>query len=163
MKETQIPIEQRLFISQDIKEKEELVIKLHKQFAHPSAKHLKPLLEDVRIYDSDCQKVSDKLQETCDVCLKFKRTPSRPIVSLPLATNFNEVVVMDLKGWVIDKIWLLHLIDAATRFSLSAVIYNKHPATVIDRVKLLWINGSGFGPPGKFLADNGSELGNEEF
>ena len=105
---------------------------------------------------SDCQKVLDKLQETCDVCLKFKRTLSRPVVSLPLATNFNEVVVIDHKEWVKGKIWFL------TRFSLSAVIYNKHPATVINKVMLLWI-GSGFGAPCKFLADNGSEFGNDEF
>ena len=96
------------------------------------------------------------------ILLKFKRTPSPPVVSLPLATNFNEVVVMDFKEWVKGQIWLLHFIDAATRFSLCAVIYNKHPATAIDKVMLLWI-GSGFGAPGNFLADNGSEFGNEEF
>ena len=67
MKETLIPTEQSLFISQDIKEKDNMVIKLHKQFAHPSAKCLKTLLEDARVYDSDCQKVLDKLQERCDV------------------------------------------------------------------------------------------------
>ena len=161
MKETLIPIQQSLFISQEIKKKEKMVIKPHKQFAHPSAKRLKTLLEDAGVYDNDCQKVLDKLQETCDVCLKFKRTPSRPVVSIPLATNFNEVMVMDLKELVKGKIWFLHLIDAATCFSLAAVIYNKHAATVINKVMLPWI-ASGFGAPGMFLADNGSEYETEE-
>ena len=49
MEETLIPMEQSLFISQDIKEKGKMVIKLHKQFAHPSAKCLKTLLEDTCI------------------------------------------------------------------------------------------------------------------
>ena len=71
MKETLIPIEESLFISQDIKEK--LVIKLHKQFTHPSVTHLKTLLEVAGLYDRDSQKVLDTLQETCDVCLKFSR------------------------------------------------------------------------------------------
>ena len=57
MKETLVPIEQSLFISQDIKEKEKMVIKLHKQFNYPSAKRLKSLLEDAGVYDSDRQKV----------------------------------------------------------------------------------------------------------
>ena len=114
MKETLVPIELSLFISQDIKQKEKKVIKLHKQFAHPSSKRLKTLLEDAGVHHSDCQKVLDKLEETRDICLKFTRTPGRPIVSLPLVTNFSEVVVMDLKEWVKGKIWFLHLLDAAT-------------------------------------------------
>ena len=69
---------------------------------------------------------------------------------------------MDLKEWVKGKIRVLHLLDAATHFSLSAVICNKHLATVTDKVMLLWI-GSGFGAPGKLLANNGSEFGNEKF
>ena len=41
IKQTLILIEQSIFISQDIKEKEKMVIKFHKQFTHPSAKRLK--------------------------------------------------------------------------------------------------------------------------
>ena len=52
----------------------------------------------------------------------LKRAPDRPVVSLPLATEFNQCVVIDLKEWVCKKVWLLYLIDAATRFTLASVI-----------------------------------------
>lgn len=37
-------------------------------------------------------------------------TPSRPVVSLPLATEFNEAVAVDLKEWK-PNIYFLHLVD----------------------------------------------------
>ena len=151
-----------MFTNCDFKQKEKMVIKLHKQFAHPTAKHLKMLLQDAGVFDDDCQKVLNDLNENCDLCLKMKKTPSRPVVSLPIASKFDEVVVMDLKEWVKNKTWFLHLIDAATRLTLSAVIHDKHPSTIIEKVMCLWI-GAGFGPPGKFLADNGGEFGNDEY
>ena len=103
--------------------------------------------------NDQCELVLEDLSKNCETCLKFKKTPPRPIVSLPLATQFNEAVVMDLKEKVKSKVWFLHLVDAATRFSVSTVIYDKKPSTVIEKVMLSWI-GAGFGTPGKFLADN---------
>ena len=47
--------------------------------------------------------------------------PARPVISFPLATKCNEVVAMDLKE-LKKGLYLLHLIDVATRFSLAAVI-----------------------------------------
>ena len=48
------------------------------------------------------------------------------------------------------------------RFTLAAVIYDKRPVTIVDKVMKLWI-ASGFGVPGKFLADNGGEFAIESF
>lgn len=42
---------------------------------------------------------ADELAATCSICFKFKKTPARPVVGLPLATQFNEYVFMDLKEW----------------------------------------------------------------
>ena len=84
------------------------------------------------------------------------------MVSLPLARDFNEVVAMDLKEWKKGEIYFLHLIDVATRYGRSTVIYNKQGRTVIDKVIEMWI-GTGVGSPEKFLADNGGEFANEEF
>ena len=64
-----------------------------------------------------------EIPESCEVCLKFKKTPARPVVSLPLAITFNEVVLLDLKEWVKNKTWFIYLIDAATLFTLAGVIY----------------------------------------
>ena len=163
LKDSEANIEQSLFAEGiEFKEKEKIVTKLHKQFAHPSKKRLKSLLVDAGIYDKECEEILKKLSANCHICLEFSKTPARPVVSLPLATKFNQVVVMDLKEKTKNKVWYLHLIDAATRLTISSVIYNKLPATIIEKVMLMWI-GAGFGAPGKFLADNGGEFANEQY
>ena len=116
---------------------------LHK-LAHPSAHRLKTLLKDSELYNTEIGHFLDELSNTCDACLHTKKTPAHPVVSLSLATEFSEVVVLGLKERKKGKIWILHLTDAATRFTLSALIYNKHPSTIIDKIMTLWI-GSGFG------------------
>ena len=95
--------------------------KLHKQFAHPTSDRLKALMKDAGIKESKCFELIDLVSENCQVCKRFKRTPARPVVSLPIATEFNEAVAMDHKVWK-PRIYFLHLIDMATRFSLASVI-----------------------------------------
>ena len=56
---------------------------------------------------------ADELAATCSICFKFKKTPARPVVGLPLATQFNEYVFMDLKEWG-QVTWIFHLIVAET-------------------------------------------------
>ena len=69
---------------------------------------------------------------------------------------------MDLKEWVSKKVWLLYLIDAATRFTLASVIRSKDPSVIIEKIMLLWV-GNGLGVPKRFLADNGGEFANEQY
>ena len=144
-----------------IKEQKQIITKLHKQFAHPSSARLITLLKDAGSYTEECTKIVEEITQNCDTCKKYKKTPARPVTCIPLASEFNEVVAMDLKEWK-HGVYFLHLIDLATRFSLAAVIYKKTPSTIIDNVMKLWI-GSGMGPPRKFLADNGGEFANEEY
>ena len=100
----------------------------------------------------------DDVTEKCEICPKWKKTPSRPIVSLPMATEFNETVAMDLKIWNKEKhIYILHLIDLFTRFSISTIITSKDCQVVIDKVMQCWI-GTGLGTPEKILVDNGGEF-----
>ncbi|CAG2226055.1 unnamed protein product [Mytilus edulis] len=150
-----------LVATQMTKDKTKIIEKLHKQFAHPSAKRLKTLLKDAGGYTKEHLDCVDEITEGCDVCKKYKKTPARPVVSLPLATEFNEVVAVDLKEWK-PNTYFLHLIDIATRFSLATVIKRKTPDVIADKVMSLWI-GSGMGPPKRFLADNGGEFANEIF
>ena len=143
------------------KEKAEIIEKLHKQFAHPTAKRLKSLLKDAGGYTKDHLDYVDRVTDNCEVCKRFKKTPARPVVSLPLATEFNEVVAIDLKEWK-PNVYFLHLVDVATRFSLAALVRKKTPEVITEKIMTLWI-GSGMGPPKKFLADNGGEFANEIF
>jgi hypothetical protein len=32
----------------------------------------------------------------CETCVKFKKSPARPVVGLPQASDFNETVAVDL-------------------------------------------------------------------
>ena len=97
----------------------------------------------------------------CEVCQKFKHPPSRPVAGLPLADNFNQVVCMDLKEYIHNKVWILHLIDAATRYSAACLIRTKHPEEIIRCVYLIWI--AYFGSPKKIFSDNGGEFSNETY
>ena len=99
--------------------------------------------------------------DSCEICQKYKKPPLRPIVGLPLADKFNQVVCMDLKEYVHNKYWILHLIDSATRYSAAALITTKHQDEIIRKVYLIWIGY--FGYPQKFMSDNGGEFSNEKF
>ena len=48
-----------------------------------------------------------------------KRNPDRPAIAMPMATEFNQVVTMDLKIWNGKNI--LYMIDAFTRYTVATV------------------------------------------
>ena len=73
--------------------------KLHRQFAHPSSSRLLSLLKDAGLFDEDIKAIVEEISKGYNVCKRYKKTPARPVVSLPLATKFNKVVAMDLKEW----------------------------------------------------------------
>ena len=69
-------------------QKKKIIHKLHRQFAHPSAKNLKALMKNADAFDSDCEEIINSISEKCEVCKHFKRAPCRPVVCLPLTTKF---------------------------------------------------------------------------
>lgn len=108
------------------------ISKLHKQLAHPSDHGLLKLLTYAGLKGECYKKIVENISSNCLTCKKFRKTPARPVVSLPLAQNFNELVVLDLKEWKkSSNIYFLHIIDYATRLCKAAVIRNKHQSTVI--------------------------------
>ncbi len=143
----------------DQKEKYRAVLKLHRQFAHPSAPKLKALLVDAGVWQGELQDVLDSVYDGCELCRVYKKTPPRPAVALPMARKFNEKVAMDLKKW--QGRWILHLVDMWSRFSISVFIQRKKPSEVIDKIMLCWV-GAGFGVMEAILSDNGGEFSSEE-
>ena len=86
---------------------------------------------------------------------------ARSIVCTPLATEFNEMLAMDLKSWnASSSVYFLVIVDLATRFCSACIIHNKKPATIIKGLFIFWITI--FGPPKKLLADNGGKFSNSE-
>ena len=65
---------------------------------------------------------------------------------------------MDLK--IFRKGYILHIIDAFTRFSVSTFVKHKTPSVIIDSVLKKWI--SVFGTMQGIFSDNGGEFSNDE-
>ena len=107
-------IEECLLVGRDLDEKAKILNKFHKRFAHPTPDRLGGLLRDADVVDKDCDTILNQIAEKCEVCHKLRKTPARPVVALPMATRFNEVVFLDLKKW--NEKWILYFIDAATLF-----------------------------------------------
>ena len=74
----------------------------------------------------------DNIIDNCEGCIKRKRNPDRPAVSMPMATSFNEKVAIDLsfyKGKII-----LHMIDMWSRLTVSVEIGQKTPSDVVEAI-----------------------------
>ena len=94
--------------------------------------------------------------------MRYKKSRPRPIVGLFMAKSFNELVGMDLKQWPSNPpVWFLHLVDHATRYSSSCVIYTKKKDEIVR--KLFQHRVTIFGVSNKYLVDNGGEFANREF
>ena len=74
-----------------------IAVKLHKQFAHPSADRLKKLVTDAGKRDKKLLSAIDDISSGCETCLKYRKPSPRPVVSVKLAETFNETVSADLK------------------------------------------------------------------
>ena len=94
-------------------EKQKIVFKLHKQFGHPSEDSLTSLMQHADAFDKEIDQLIDQVTKNCVTCKRYKKTPPRPVVFMPMATQFNEVVAMDLKDFR-RGIYFLHLIDLHT-------------------------------------------------
>ena len=140
-------------------EQNKKIIKLHRQFAHPPAHRLKSLLSNSGVQHKELFKLVDNISEACETCQKLQPCPNRPVVGFPLASMFNETVALDLKVFK-NGIYLLHMIDHATRYSSGCLIRNKRKETIVEGILCYWVKW--FGCPGKFLSDNGGEFINDE-
>ena len=79
--------------------------KLHRQFAHPTPEKLINLIRKAGKRNKILEKEIFNISQQCVYCLQYKRVPARPVVSMPMATKFNESVSMDLKFWNKHTFW----------------------------------------------------------
>ena len=149
-----------LNVSHDPNDKSKTAYKLHCQFSHPHVNKLLDLINKAGMGND--KELIDSLKEVsrnCKVCKVFSRPSALPVVGLPMASEFNEVVAMDIK--FLNGKMILHLIDHLSRYSAAAIISSKKPNEIISKIFKVWI--SVFGPPSKFFSDNGGEFNNQEF
>ena len=142
----------------DGKGKYDTLLKLHRQFAHPSMNKLISLLKDAGIWHIDYTEILQKIEESCHLCKIHMKTPPRPSVALPMASEFNQKVAMDLKKW--KDHWILHMIDMWSRYTISVFIERKRPCDVIDALMKNWI--AIFRIMQSIMTDNGGEFSSDE-
>ena len=99
--------------------------------------------------------------EVCEFCRKYKKPLPRPVVGFSMAEEFNQVVCMDLKDVIKGKLWILHLIDAGTRYTNAMLIKSKRKEVIVNMIFENWIKY--FGSPLRFHSDNAGEFANETF
>ena len=136
-----------------------VLLKLHRQFAHPSMVKLISLLKDSNSWSDEFKPLLLEIYQRCELCKMYPTTPPRPAVALPLAAQFNDKVALDLKKWG-DK-WILHMIDMWSRLTVSKFISRKKPTEVIDNIMLHWC-GAGYGIMSNIVTDNGGEFNADE-
>ena len=122
-------------VSKTTGEKRKAAIKLQKQFAHPRSDRLIKLIKDGRIEDRDLFSMIQEVEATCEICIKYKKSHSTPVVGFSLGKEFNDTVSMDLKTF--KGVQFLHLTDNTTRFSAAAIITSTHKEVIIDPILIL--------------------------
>lgn len=152
---------QLLLEVETVGDKEKVAKKLHTTLGHPKSTRVIDTLKASGRQDEELFRKLKELDTKCETCQKWGRPHPKPAVSLPLATIFNQTVALDLKVYINNKVYFLHLIDHATRFSQAAVIRSKSQDTIVQAIFTYWI--AIFGRPLKFLSDNGGEFVNETF
>ena len=118
-----------------------MVDKLHRQFCNCSSNKLKQLIKSSQLWKDDPEVliIVDEISSKCDVCKMYKKTPLRPVVGLPLASEFNHTVAMDLIT-IQQGVWILHLVDVFSRYSVACVRRSKKPPTIIEAIFKTWIS-----------------------
>ena len=121
--------------TENYKLKNNITIKLHWQFSHSSFEKLLNSAQDPLQSDKELKELIKKVNDECTVCIKYRKTPQRPIVFLSTATSFEEYIAMDLKFYK-GRI-LLYFIE--TRLSLSSFVKSKEPEVILKAIFKSWI------------------------
>ena len=136
--------------------------KLHLQFGHCHELKLKELLRNSGHLDKELGKLIEQVSMECKTCQFYQKPGSKPIVSLPLGTEFNDVISLDLHQLSSSPPkWYVHIIDLHTRFSQAAITCDKKAESIVKILNNFWIFN--FGAPKKIITDNGGEFDNEKF
>ena len=141
------------------------LFKIHLQFGHASFGKIWNLIENScrneEIFEKNKNKIREELKRICDECLvckRYKKNPNKPVVGLPMASKFNEMIAMDLGE--IEGRRFIAMVDMATNYVQAAWLKSKKPEEIVSKLMEKWI--SIFGASKFFFSDNGLEFQNEE-
>ena len=138
------------------------ITKIHKNLSHKREDQMIKLFQMAGKCSSSVRKTIKDVVTSCNICLRFKKTPPRPRVALPKALTTNEVVSVDLKERRNLKKQILYICDEFSGYMAAVVLNNKLPENVIKAFHKAWVReGPGIPARGVF-ADNGGEFKNPE-
>ena len=109
-------------------EKKYIASKLHKQFGHPRSTRPIDLIKTAGISDKDLLDMVRDLDQSYEIYRRCKRPSSRSVVGFSLA---HETLAVDLKQF--RGVYILHMVDHATRYSAATIISSKQKEVVIDK------------------------------
>ena len=145
------------------KEAKKVADKLHRQFGHPGQDKLWRTVKEAELVkdfqEGIIKECIKEISEKCQICAKFKKTPSRPVVGLSMGEDFNDCVSIDL-GMYSDGNIMMIMVDVVTKFSQAAWLKSKKPEEITRTLLSKWI--AVFGSPRIILTDNGGEFQNDE-
>ena len=159
-------LDDEVFLMNDCDKTEKIkkVSKIHKVLAHPLPHILKYFFKNSSDNEKEVLEAVDSVTDNCDVCRRFRKSPSRPKVGLPVSSDFNDCVALDLKVKKGNKGYILYCICTFSRLTRAVLIKDKEPHTIVSGILDCWVLGKGIGPgiPGRFIFDNGGEFNNKE-
>lgn len=124
--------------------KQRTLLKLHKEFGHASSDKLQRLLKSSGNNDAECIAILQKIISECEICQRYSKPTPKPAVGLPLASEYNETVAVDLHE-LKPGVCYLHIIDQFTRFSAGSILTTKKSSEIVKHFVHAWI--SVHGPP----------------
>ena len=124
------------------KEKERKVTKIHEVLAHPLTQILKHFFRNSSDNKKKIMEAVDAITDQCNVCRRFRKSPSRPKVGLPLSSEFNNCVAVDMKVKKGNKGYLLYCINTFSRLTRGVIINNKNPNTIVSGIIDCWVLGT---------------------
>lgn len=120
--------------------------KIHQQFGYPTSEINSAIDGNGEV--SDCR----------EICMMYRKTPSRRIVSANMAKEFNKLMAIELKEYKIEDICFLHMVEMATWFSNSCVIKCKE-MKITEKLMETWL-GTSLEAPVTIFCDIGKECAN---
>ena len=75
-----------------VSQKQRIAKKQHCQFSHAKSDKIKVFLRDVEVMDKDLEYLSDRLDDSCSICKKYRRPRLRPVVGFPIVKTFKHMV-----------------------------------------------------------------------
>ena len=139
------------------------IIKLHHYFGHCTVERLEKLIKKAGRWNPKYVEIMEEIRK-CQVCAVESKRKSLPKTAIPRASNFNQLVTMDIKyntkHGKNEKPYILYIIDAFTRYKSAVFISDKSAVTVVEAFLINWIRI--FGRPTSVHFDRGCEFINNE-